>query len=192
MQHKAKAGAPKNNKNAIGNKGGSAPKNNKNAVGNLGGSAPKGNKNNLKHGIYEKLLYSALSEEEKALFQLNLLDEVEEIKETIHLCNIQIMKFLRKIKEIEDKPGGLLADSASVTNSKHYNKSLDKMELCNSITTTNTTASHNLILKYSAEIERIKKQKIKCLDILIKMRDEKEEKISNMNVDIYIPDNKRK
>ncbi|WP_205448946.1 phage terminase small subunit [Clostridium botulinum] len=44
------AGAPKGNKNAVGNKGG-APKGNKNAIGNNGG-APKGNLNNLQHGNY--------------------------------------------------------------------------------------------------------------------------------------------
>ncbi len=44
------AGAPKGNKNAIGNKGG-APAGNKNAIGNNGG-APIGNLNNLQHGNY--------------------------------------------------------------------------------------------------------------------------------------------
>lgn len=50
-------GAPKGNKNAVGNKGGrGAPKENQYAVGNSGGRAPKGNGNAVTHGLFRKFL----------------------------------------------------------------------------------------------------------------------------------------
>lgn len=190
VQPKVKAGAPKGNKNALGNKGGSAPEGNQNAIGNKGG-APEGNKNNLKHGIYEKLLYSALSEEEKALFQLKELDRVEELKETIRLCDIQIMRFMRRIREAEEKPGGLLANSVNVTTSKIGNEDKE-IEVKHSYTTTNTIAAHNLILKYNDAIEKVKRQKIKCLeDLRVIEENSSNPKVAETSIQIYIPSNQR-
>lgn len=50
-----------------------APKGNKNAVGNKGG-APKGNQNALKHGLYRKLLPDELREMMKQVENLDPLD----------------------------------------------------------------------------------------------------------------------
>ena len=67
------------------------------------GGAPKGNKNHLKHGIYEKILFEFLSQEEQELFLQQEIDEVEECKKMIRFCDLQILKFMRKIKELEEK-----------------------------------------------------------------------------------------
>ncbi len=67
------------------------------------GGAPKGNKNHLKHGIYEKILFEFLSQEEQELFLQQDIDEVEECKKMIRFCDLQILKFMRKIKELEEK-----------------------------------------------------------------------------------------
>lgn len=192
VQLKTKAGAPKGNKNAINNKGGGAPEGNQNAVGNKGGSAPKGNKNSLKHGIYEKLLYSAFSEEEKELFHLKELDEAEELKGIIRLCDIQIFRFMQKVKEVQEKPGGLLADRVIVTNRKCYDKDTDKMKLSDSTTATNAIAAHNLIVRYNDEIERIKKTKIRCLEDLRRIKENTPDEASTeTKIQIYIPQNTR-
>ncbi len=81
MTKKNNRGAPKGNKNALGNKGG-APIGNTNATGNRGGGAPYGNLNAETHGLYSYTywrnrfkamkLYESLKEE-------NRLDEFEEI-----------------------------------------------------------------------------------------------------------------
>lgn len=190
MQPEKKArGAPKGNQNAVGNKGG-APAGNKNAVGNRGG-APIGNKNNLKHGLYEKLLYSAFSEEEKALFQLKEIDKAEELREIIRLCDIQIMRFMRKISEAEAKPGGLLADSVNISIRKIGSEG-EIAELKDSVTTTNTIAVHNLILKYNDAIEKVKRQKIKCLEDLKAMEENAgSSEAIGTGVQIYLPGNRR-
>lgn len=190
VQPKIRTGAPKGNKNAINNKGGGAPEGNQNAIGNKGG-APEGNKNNLKHGIYETLLYPALSEEEKALFELEVIDKAEKLREAIHLCDIRIMRFMRKISEAEGKPGGLLADSVKVSKRK-IGKEDAEVKLNFTETTTNTIAAHNLVLKYNETIDRIMKTKLKYLEDLSKLEENKgNSETTGTSIQIYLPDNKR-
>lgn len=129
----------KNNNNEVQKRG--APEGNKNAVANKGG-APKGNKNNYKHGIYEKLLFEFLSEDEKKLFLQQDIDEEKECKMMIRFCDLQIFKFMRKIKELEEKK----------------------------------KIPHDLILRYNGEIEKAKKQKIKCLEMLFAMKETEDKK----------------
>lgn len=137
-------------------------KGNQNAKGNNGG-APLSNENNLKHGIYKKLLYSSLSDDEKELLNLNELNEIEELKLTINLCDIQIARFMRLIKEATEK-GNLVLKSVNNSNSKD-----EKGSLIGSVTTTSTINTNELIIRYNSEIEKIKKQKIKCLETLMKI-----------------------
>ena len=61
------------------------------------GGAPKGNKNHLKHGIYEKMLFEFLSQEEQEFFLQQEVDEIEECKKMIKFCDLQILKFMKKI-----------------------------------------------------------------------------------------------
>lgn len=124
----------KNNNNEVQKRG--APEGNRNAIANKGG-APKGSKNNLKHGIYEKLLFEFLSEDEKKLFLQQDIDEEKECKMMIRFCDLQIFKFMRKIKELEEKK----------------------------------KIPHDLILRYNGEIEKAKKQKIKCIEMLFAMKE---------------------
>ncbi len=58
------------------------------------GGAPKGNKNHLKHGVYEKMLFEFLSQEEQKLFLQQEIDEVEECKKMIRFCDLQILKLM--------------------------------------------------------------------------------------------------
>lgn len=113
-----------------------APKGNKNAVGNKGG-APKGSKNHYKHGIYEKMLFEFLTEDEKELFLQQDIDEAEECKKMIRFCDLQILKFMRKIEELDKK----------------------------------REKPHDLILRYNGEIEKAKKQKTKCIEVLLKYQE---------------------
>ena len=128
-----------------------AKKGNQNALGH---GAPKGNKNNLKHGIYEKMLFEFLSEPEKELFLQQEIDETEECKKMIRFCDLQILKFMRKIKELEERPGGFVVSGVS----KKKTTKGSKNELTEEQTNTDTIAVHELILRYNNEIEQAKKQ----------------------------------
>ena len=132
------------------------------------GGAPKGNKNHLKHGIYEKILFEFLSQEEQELFLQQEIDEVEECKKMIRFCDLQILKFMRKIKELEEKNGGFVVSGVSKKKVTVINKKQSANEACVEQITTNTVTVHELILKYNNEIEKAKKQKMKCLEVLFK------------------------
>ncbi len=142
------------------------------------GGAPKGNKNHLKHGIYEKILFEFLSQEEQELFLQQDIDEVEECKKMIRFCDLQILKFMRKIKELEEKNGGLVLSGVSKKKVTVINKKQSANEACVEQITTNTVTVHELILKYNNEIEKAKKQKMKCLEVLFKFGEIKEKEQS--------------
>lgn len=159
------------------------------------GGAPKGNKNNLKHGIYEKMLFEFLSEEEQQLFLQKEVNEIEECKNMIRFCDLQILKFMRKIKELEEKAGGLVVSGVSKTKSRLEGLQRDMTsDFIEERTNTNIVAVHDLILRYNNEIEKAKKQKMKCLEMLFKFgvinKNEKEQQ-AEQTVNIYLPSNGR-
>lgn len=133
------------------------------------GGAPKGNKNHLKHGIYEKMLFEFLSEQEQEFFLQREVDEIEECKKMIKFCDLQILKFMKKIKELEQKAGGLVVSGVS-KKKKTEGLQRDTTNTQEEITT-NTVAVHELILRYNNEIEKAKKQKMKCLEVLLKFEE---------------------
>ena len=133
------------------------------------GGAPKGNKNHLKHGIYEKMLFEFLSEQEQEFFLQQEVDEIEECKKMIKFCDLQILKFMKKIKELEQKAGGLVVSGVSKSKSKLEGTQRDMAsDYTEEKVMTNTVAVHELILRYNNEIEKAKKQKMKCLEVLLK------------------------
>ncbi|NOW85321.1 uncharacterized protein YjcR [Clostridium beijerinckii] len=109
------AGAPKGNKNAVGNKGG-APKGNKNAIGNKGG-APKGNVNAFTLGNYTKRIPMAVKNIMEELATEDPLDKlwrsicIQEariiyMQNNMHVKNKKdITKELKKTKVMSDKNG---------------------------------------------------------------------------------------
>ena len=155
------------------------------------GGAPKGNKNHIKHGIYEKMLFEFLSEQEQEFFLQREVDEIEECKKMIKFCDLQILKFMKKIKELEQKAGGLVVSGVS-KKKKTEGLQRDTTNTQEEITT-NTVAVHELILRYNNEIEKAKKQKMKCLEVLLKFGEtqNKQQTEQTTAVNIYLPNNGR-
>ncbi len=153
------------------------------------GGAPKGNKNNYRHGIYEKILFTFLSKEQQEFFLQNEIDEIEECKNMIKFCDLQIFKFMEKIKELEQKAGGLVVSGVS----KKKVTVLGKKQNASGVeqVTTNTVAVHELILKYNNEIEKAKKQKMKCMEMLFKFGENKQQETAESSINIYLPSNDR-
>ncbi|KXG78274.1 phage terminase small subunit [Thermotalea metallivorans] len=71
-----------------------APKGNKNAVGNSGGAAPAGNLNALKHGAYQSIYAGFLSDEEKAIYEQ--MTASANIDEEIRLLRLKIARLLNR------------------------------------------------------------------------------------------------
>ncbi len=78
--HKNKRGAPKGNKNAVGNSGGNGP--------------PKGNLNAIKHGAYQSLYADMLNTEDKIIF--NMIQPSTNIDDEIKLLRLKIARLLNR------------------------------------------------------------------------------------------------
>ena len=97
-------GAPKGNKNAVGNKGG-APKGNQNAKGNRGGAGgPPGNKKAVRTGEHETIWFDMLNEDEQELLEEIDTDPVAQADEAIALLSIRERRMLGRIQRLT---GGL-------------------------------------------------------------------------------------
>ncbi|HDX9631447.1 TPA: terminase [Bacillus cereus] len=94
----AKRGAPKGNKNAVGNKGG-PPAGNKNAVGH---GAPVGNDNAVTHGLFRKYLPAEVFELKTELARAFQNDPVSMIWESILLHYSNII-YSQNIMFVQDK-----------------------------------------------------------------------------------------
>ncbi|WP_410770988.1 phage terminase small subunit [Fontibacillus sp. BL9] len=93
-------GAPKGNKNAVGNRGG-APPGNQNAKGNSGGAGgPYGNKKAVTTGEYETIWMDALEEDEQELVDQIDTDPVQQADEAIKLLTIRERRMLQRISKL--------------------------------------------------------------------------------------------
>ncbi|MGZ0039440.1 hypothetical protein [Paenibacillus ottowii] len=94
-------GAPKGNKNAVGNRVG-VPPGNHNAKGNSGGpGGPYRNKKALKHGIYETIFLDMLNEQEQALFDAIEVDTFDQLRTTLKTLVVSERRTMRRIKKLE-------------------------------------------------------------------------------------------
>ncbi|MBG9943914.1 phage terminase small subunit [Brevibacillus formosus] len=97
-----RGGAPKGNKNALGNRGGyGAPKGNRYAVGNNGG-APLRNQNAIKTGEYETIWLDTLDDEERKLFDQINLDPLAQADEQIRFFSIRERRMMLRIRKLTE------------------------------------------------------------------------------------------
>lgn len=97
-----KRGAPKGNKNAVGNRGG-APPGNQNAKGNAGGhGGPYGNKKAVTTGEYETIWLDALEEDELELINQIDTDPLQQVNESILKFEIRERRMLLRIKKLTE------------------------------------------------------------------------------------------
>ncbi|MGO4498824.1 phage terminase small subunit-related protein [Paenibacillus sp. 2RAB27] len=95
-------GAPKGNKNAVGNKGG-APKGSKNALGNRGGTGgPVGNKKAVSTGEFESIWMDTLEEDEQELARQVETDPIRQADEAITLLSIRERRMLQRIQNLRN------------------------------------------------------------------------------------------
>ncbi|NOJ73186.1 phage terminase small subunit-related protein [Paenibacillus alvei] len=93
-------GAPKGNRNAVGNSGG-APKGNQNAKGNRGGNGgPFGNKKAVTTGEYETIWMDALDEDERELIDQIDTDPLAQTNESILKYELRERRMLLRIKRL--------------------------------------------------------------------------------------------
>jgi uncharacterized protein YjcR len=96
-----KPGAPKGNKNAVGNRGG-APPGNKNAVGNSGGGAPLRNTNAVKTGEYQSLWMDALTPDQAEMLERIDLDPIQQADDEIRLLAWREREMMLRIRRLTE------------------------------------------------------------------------------------------
>lgn len=80
--HKKKRGAPKGNKNAVGNAGGPG--------------GPPGNKKAVKHGVYETVIRDRLTPEEQAVF--DALPAEDDLTQEIRILRFKLLRLLEPVE----------------------------------------------------------------------------------------------
>lgn len=177
---KRRRGAPKGNRNAVGNSGG-APKGNRNAVGNSGG-APKGNRNAFKHGGYAAVHWNTLTDEERALIADVAPDCETLLREEIFLLSIRERRMMERINAYEESPDGLLTAATIRDEEKREFDNPDDerggqadAELPGHAytLTTRTEAALNAKLRVEESLTRCQVLKHRCVQSLIKLRQTK-------------------
>lgn len=171
-----------------------APKGNRNAVGNSGGpGGPPGNSHALKHGGYAAIFFDTLDEEEKKMIdgmeeqghteEQMLIDEID----LLTVRERRIMKSIARYKSMEETHKGQAVSSIITSEDKRRFASPDEEELYKErvqakvssgdrmpgqtyhITTT-TEATYDIIQRLEEALTRCQAQKQRCIDSLCKVR----------------------
>lgn len=180
-------GAPKGNKNAVGNRGG-APKGNQNAKGNRGGNGgPYRNKKALKHGMYETIFMDALEPDEQEL--LNHIDTTPlvQLEEQLRLLTLQERRHMKRVKLLEE---GLSDEERKVKeelmqrkdmvpyvspkSGKQIQVPVQTEGLKVTEITTVVTSKLDKILKQEEALVKTRDKKIRVINLIANMKQEEE------------------
>lgn len=161
-----------------------APKGNKNAVGNIGGpGGPGGNKNAVVTGEYETISWDALDDTEKSLFSVVDTDELASIDRTIRMMEIRERRMLLRIKSLQEGPELVVSlDIKSHQSNAQYGDSEGR--------TTNQESAVDRIQRIEEALTRLQEKKGKYIELRSKLvphskRDELEQlKIDKMRAEI--------
>lgn len=195
-----KRGAPKGNKNAVGNRGG-APPGNKNARGNRGGAGgPVGNKKAVTSGEYETIWMDVLEEDEQELVDQVDTDPVHQAGEAIKLLSIRERRMLKRIGKLMN---GLTERQRRVLNelkavkdvmTVHDEKSgvtktipVTRTEMVESEIEETTYRTIDDILKLEEALTRVQDKKLKAIELmnrLIVVDEEKQVRTAILQIEL--------
>ncbi len=157
---------------------------NKNARGSKGGAAPLRNKNAEKHGAFSKFYWDALDEDEQIL--IGSMDDIEEahLIRQLQMFSIRERRFMRNIKRFKEMEGekyGLSVETVSKTKKLEDLVGIDgesigsgEFKKLTETTITKTKAVMSSIITLESELTKLQKAKTKAIEILAKIRLEKQ------------------
>lgn len=202
-----KRGAPKGNKNAVGNRGG-APPGNQNAKGNSGGSGgPFRNNKALKTGMYETIFMDSLDADEQDLLDQIDTSPIAQAQEQLIMLSLQERRHLKRVKLLE---AGLSDEERKVKEELHRRK--DSVPYTNPTTgvekmvplitegmkvteiTTIVTSKLDKILKQEEALTKTRDKKIRLINQIASMQQEEEklalarERLELEKYKVYGPD----
>lgn len=143
---------------------------NSNATGHEG---VKDNRHNLKHGIYEKLYWDILTDEEKAMVNDIPTDEEQLFIDQIKLFTARERRLMSRIKEYSEKQGGLALESVVQRKLEIKGNVIEDNKQDQTETTTRTISTFEVITKLEGELTRVQGAKTKCIESLKQLRMER-------------------
>jgi uncharacterized protein YjcR len=181
-------GAPKGNKNAVGNSSG-APAGNKRAAGNKGGpGGPPRNKKAVTTGEYETIWLDALEEDEQDLVNQVDTDPIQQADEAIKLLSIRERRMLQRIGKLMN---GLTEKQRRVLNELKAIKDVmtvhdEKTGVTRSVPITRTDMVESQveeteyraiddILKIEDALTRVQAQKLKAVELKNRLIDDEKQ-----------------
>lgn len=152
-----------------------APKGNKNAIGNVGGGPPKKNKNAVSTGEHETIWMDTLTGEEKKLLPKVKHEVIDLIDDDIKLVEIRIRRMMQRI-------AGLADVDYSIVERSHKEGVTAKGEV--DYTVTKTEATVDKIQNIEEALTRVQGKKTQLLKL--KYQVENDEAPESVNVNNYI------
>lgn len=143
---------------------------NKNAKGH---GAPPGNSNNYKHGVYERIYWDTLDEEEMQMIQSMHYEEERLLQEQISLLTVRERRLMKSIEEKKNSKGGLALGSVVKRVLKIEGNIIQGEEQKQTETTTRTISTFEVIQKLETELTRVQAKKTRCIEALNKLRVER-------------------
>ena len=140
-----------------------APKGNRNAVGNIGGTGgPPGNKKAVTTGEHEAIGWDMLDDDERVIYTTINTDELVAIDRTIRMMEIRERRMLKRIKELQDG-ANMVMSSAVETNqtSKQFGDSDGR--------TTTLESAVDRIQRIEEALTRVQEKKGKYIELRSKL-----------------------
>lgn len=161
---KSKKGAPKKTRGAPQNK-----------ISDVKLPAMLNNKNATKHGAYERIMYSTMTDEEIELISGPRTDEIEELERELDILTVRELKYMKLIQTLKEKDIVVVGGDKTIRTLSHKGGALelDFVEETKEITE-RTVYAFELINKYEAELTRIQKQKSKVIETIARIKHERE------------------
>ncbi|MHB0740836.1 terminase gpP N-terminus-related DNA-binding protein [Peptostreptococcus anaerobius] len=136
------------------------------------------NKLAVKHGAYERIMYSTMTEEEIDLISdANRYDELMELEREKDILTVREFKYMRLINTLRNSDKDLIVVGADRRATETFHKgtidTLDFKEEAKEINT-RTVYAFELINKYESELTRIQKQRAKVISEIAKIKHERE------------------
>lgn len=139
-------------------------KNNKNAIGNKGGKgAKKNNKYAVTTGAYENIFNGVLSEEENKIFNEYEVDKKAELGNELKILLIRERRILLRIKKIQDSSRDMYVDKIEKVNA-HSSRSVVKES--KEETRTIAENNNNILQRLEDALTRVQEAKRRCVDSL--------------------------
>jgi uncharacterized protein YjcR len=184
-----------------------APKGNRNAVGNKGNQKPNSPPVQIKHGGYVPVFMDALDEDEQKLVEMVSSDEEQLLLEQIQLFTIRERRILQAINKYREQKGDVAVSSVTRFEDKrsfkdaeeeaeYEKRQKEKVESGDKLPgkaysiQTNTSNKDMIIVRLEQELSTIQSKKTKAIEALSKYRMEKakmeSESAGNAAVDDWI------